>query len=133
MPVSEGLEFDFTGEEGIKPEYLETIVYKGKPQEITYETGEFSAVCPFSGLPDIAKILIKYIPGSKIIELRSLKYYFLSFRNVGIYQENATNRIFNDLYDMLKPEYLFVKSVYNIRGGILSTCEMDSKKISEKK
>ncbi|HOO72843.1 MAG TPA: preQ(1) synthase [Spirochaetota bacterium] len=130
MPVPEGKIFDFCGEENIRPEFLETIDYKGNPQEITYETGEFSAVCPFSGLPDIAQVTIRYVPGDKIVELKSLKYYLISFRNVGIYQEAATNRIFNDLMNCMKPKRLMIKTVYNIRGGILSTCVMDSEKIN---
>ena len=130
MPVPEGKIFDFCGEENIRPEFLETIDYTGNPQEITYETGEFSAVCPFSGLPDIAQVTIRYIPGDKIVELKSLKYYLISFRNVGIYQEAATNRIFNDLTNCMKPKKLMIKTVYNIRGGILSTCVMDSEKIN---
>ncbi len=129
MPVAEGKEFKFEGEEGIRTDYLEIIEYAGNAQEITYETEEFSAVCPFSGLPDQARIQIVYIPDKKLVELKSLKYYFVSYRNVGIYQEAATNRIYNDLAACLQPRYLMVKTIYNIRGGILSTCVMDSEKI----
>lgn len=126
MAVAEGKTFKFEDEESIRESFLETIDYDGNPQEITYETDEFSAVCPFSGLPDIATVVVVYVPERKLVELKSLKYYFVSFRNVGIYQEAATNRIYNDLYRCLKPKYLMVKTVYNIRGGILSTCVMDS-------
>jgi len=129
MPVPEGRVFEFSGEEGIRAEFLETITYEGNPQEITYETEEFSAVCPFSGLPDLGRVTIVYIPDKSLVELKSLKYYFISFRNVGIYQEAATNRIFNDLRDCLKPAYLRVETEYNIRGGIVSTCVMDSEKL----
>jgi 7-cyano-7-deazaguanine reductase len=129
MPVAEGKEFKFEGVECIRTDFLETIDYEGNPQEITYETGEFSAVCPFSGLPDQATLQIVYIPEKKLVELKSLKYYFVSYRNVGIYQEAATNRIYNDLDACLKPRYLMIKTIYNIRGGILSTCVMDSEKI----
>jgi len=126
MPAAEGQIFEFTGPENIKTDFLETIEYEGNPQLITYETDEFSAVCPFSGLPDIARVTIEYIPGKKIVELKSLKYYFISFRNVGIYQEAVTDRIYRDLYKCLKPVSLKIKTVYNIRGGILATCVMDS-------
>jgi 7-cyano-7-deazaguanine reductase len=126
MAVAEGKSFKFEDEDSIREGFLETIDYDGNPQEITYETDEFSAVCPFSGLPDIATVIVVYVPEHKLVELKSLKYYFVSFRNVGIYQEAATNRIYNDLYRCLKPKYLMVKTVYNIRGGILSTCVMDS-------
>lgn len=126
MPVADGKTFSHEGEESIRNDFLETIEYDGNPQEITYETDEFSAVCPFSGLPDVGKVIIVYVPEGRLIELKSLKYYFVSFRNVGIYQEAATNRIYNDLFQCLKPRRLMVKTVYNVRGGILSTCVMDS-------
>lgn len=126
MPVAEGKIFGFEDENAIKSDFLESIEYTGNPQKIKYETDEFSAVCPFSGLPDIAKIEIDYIPDKKIVELKSLKYYFMSYRNVGIYQEAATDRIYRDLYRVLTPKFLSVKTVYNVRGGILATCVMDS-------
>jgi 7-cyano-7-deazaguanine reductase len=127
MPKAEGKKFDFKNENAIKTDFLETIEYNGGKQLIEYKTKEFSAVCPFSGLPDIAEITIKYVPSKKIIELKSLKYYFISFRNVGIYQEKATDRIFNDLKKILKPEYLSVETIYNTRGGIDSKCVMETK------
>lgn len=129
MAVAEGKTFRFEDENSIREKFLETIEYDGNPQEITYETDEFSAVCPFSGLPDIGRVTVVYVPGRKLVELKSLKYYFVSFRNVGIYQEAATNRIYNDLYRCLEPKCLMVKTVYNVRGGILSTCVMDSEKM----
>jgi 7-cyano-7-deazaguanine reductase len=131
MPVPEGKEFSFESADKIRKDFLEAIEYGGEPQEIKYETDEFSAVCPFSGLPDIARIEIVYVPDKKLVELKSLKYYFISFRNVGIYQEEATDRIYRDLFDCLGPKYLSVKTVYNIRGGILSTCVLDSEKIKK--
>jgi hypothetical protein len=86
MPVAEGKSFEFESEAGIRTDFLETIEYTGNPQTITYMTEEFSAVCPFSGLPDIARVTVEFIPDRKIIELKSLKYYYTSFRSVGIYQ-----------------------------------------------
>ncbi|MFH0887696.1 MAG: preQ(1) synthase [Planctomycetota bacterium] len=106
----------------IQPQLLETFPYKGEKQLIQYTTKEFSAVCPFSGLPDIATVIVEYIPGKLCIELKSLKYYFVSFRNVGIFQEMATDRIFKDLYQSIKPKYLSVKTIYNTRGGIDAVC-----------
>jgi len=129
MPVPEGKIFSFKDKEHIKNDFLETINYDGIVQEITYTTKEFSAVCPFSGLPDIATVEIVYIPNKHIVELKSLKYYFTSFRDVGIYQEDATNRIFNDLFSLLKPKTLKVKTIYNTRGGIDATCIIDSEKL----
>ncbi len=132
MPLPEGKTFDFQSNDAIRSDFLEAIEYDGNRQEITYETDEFSAVCPFSGLPDIGRVVIVYVPGQRLAELKSLKYYFISFRNVGIYQEAATDRIYNDLRHLLEPEYLMVKTVYNIRGGILSTCVMDSERMGRR-
>lgn len=126
MPEAEGKIFEFQDESAIRADFLETIDYAGNPQEITYETDEFSAVCPFSGLPDIGTVIIVYVPDRRLVELKSLKYYFVSFRNAGIYQEAATDRIYRDLHALLMPKRLMVKTVYNIRGGIGSTCVMDS-------
>jgi len=126
MPKAEGMIFEFQDESAIKPELLETIDYDGNKQEIIYETDELSAVCPFSGLPDYGVLNIGYIPNDKIIELKSLKYYITSFRNVGIYQEALTNRIYNDLFELLDPEFLRIETDYNTRGGIDANCVMDS-------
>ena len=133
MPLAEGKTFTFDDESCIETGFLESIVYTGQKQKIKYETDEFSAVCPFSGLPDIAHVEIEYIPSDKIIELKSLKYYFTSYRNVGIYQEAATDRIYKDIWNCIEPVFLTIKTVYNVRGGILSTCIMDSDIINNKK
>ena len=102
---------------------LEVFDFDSKDQYIKTETNEFSAVCPFSGLPDISYVKIEYFPeGHKCIELKSLKYYFVSFRNVGIYQEAATKRIYDDLQSILKTNRLMVTTIYNIRGGFETTC-----------
>ena len=123
---AEGRVFDFEKEDKIGTGLLEVFPYEGPRQKIAYETAEFSAVCPYSGLPDYARLSIEYIPGSQIIELKSLKYYIVSFRNVGIFQEPATARIFQDISALLQPQWLCVKTVYNTRGGIDSTCVIDS-------
>jgi 7-cyano-7-deazaguanine reductase len=123
---AEGRILDFEGEERIGTHLLETFPYEGPQQKILYETREFSAVCPYSGLPDYAYLSVEYIPERTIVELKSLKYYLVSFRNVGIFQENATKRLYNDLWALLNPRFLCVKTVYNTRGGIDATCEIRS-------
>lgn len=128
MTKAEGGIFKFDSPDKIRPGFLETIHYKGERQLIQYTTREFSAVCPFSGLPDVGTVLIEYIPNKFLVELKSLKYYFISFRNVGIYQEMVTDRIFKDLRQLLKPKYLMVKTIYNTRGGIDSACMMETGK-----
>lgn len=123
MPKAEGKTFDFLSEDAIRPDYLETFNFDSPKQYILTETDEFSALCPFSGLPDFAYLKIEYYPeGGKCIELRSLKYYIVSFRNVGIFQEEATKRIHKDLQNLLNTENLKVTTVYNIRGGFETTC-----------
>ena len=103
MAKSEGENFHFEDTSKIDPNYLEIFDFDSPNQYIKTETNEFSAVCPFSGLPDIARVKIEYFPnGGKYIELKSLKYYFTSFRNVGIYQEAVTKRIYDDLSSILK-------------------------------
>ncbi|MFP4487647.1 MAG: preQ(1) synthase [Campylobacterales bacterium] len=123
MPIAEGMSFDFVGEEHIKSELLEVVEFDSPKQLIITETKEFSAVCPFSGLPDLAYVKIEYYPvGKKIVELKSLKYYFTSFRNVGIYQEAATKRLYDDLRDVLQTDRIKITTKYNIRGGFDTTC-----------
>lgn len=112
--------YDAEGENAIDVKSLETIQYEypGKRIVINIDTDEFTAVCPYSGLPDFAIIRVDYIPARRIIELRSLKYYLLSFRNVGIYQEHAVNRILNDLKKCCAPKWMRVTADYKVRGGI---------------
>ncbi len=123
MPKAEGKIFDFLSEDTIRPDYLETFDFDSPKQYILTETDEFSALCPFSGLPDYAFLKIEYYPtGGKCIELRSLKYYIISFRNVGIYQEAATKRIYKDLKIALNTDNIVVTTIYNTRGGFDTTC-----------
>ncbi len=123
MPVPEGKVFDFIGQENIRADYLETFEFDSPDQYIVTETNEFSAVCPFSGLPDYSYVKIEYYPeGGKCIELKSLKYYMISFRNVGIYQEEATKRMYDDLKSVLETSRLRVTTKYNPRGGFDTTC-----------
>jgi 7-cyano-7-deazaguanine reductase len=123
MATADGKKFKFLDETNIDPSFLEVFDFDSPKQYIKTETKEFSAVCPFSGLPDLAKVIIEYYPiGGKCVELKALKYYFTSFRNVGIYQEAATKRIFIDLKNILKSEKLKITTIYNIRGGFETTC-----------
>ncbi len=122
MPVSEGKTFSFKGQEHIRSDFLETFEFGTKDQYIRTETKEFIAVCPFSGLPDIAHLIIEYYPdGGRCVELKSLKYYIVSFKEVGIYQEEATKRIYDDLKKVLNTDRLKVTTIYNIRGGFKTT------------
>jgi 7-cyano-7-deazaguanine reductase len=112
--------FDIELEDVIDVAVLETIPfeYPGSVTEVVYETDEFTAVCPWTGLPDFARLVITYLPQEKLVELKSLKYYLTSFRNVGILQEHAVNRILNDLVALVKPASMTVEAEYRERGGI---------------
>ena len=123
MAKAEGKIFNYDDASKINVDFLETFPFKSVDQYIKTETNEFSAVCPFSGLPDLAKVRIEYFPtGGKCVELKSLKYYFTSFRNVGIYQEGATKRIYDDLSSILETKKIQITTIYNIRGGFKTTC-----------
>ncbi len=123
MPKAEGLKLELGSEELINPNHLETFPFESPNQYIITETEEFSAVCPFSGLPDYSYLKIEYFPeGGKCVELKSLKYYIISFRNVGIYQEAATKKIYDDLKILLDTNKLQITTIYNTRGGFDTTC-----------
>lgn len=128
MAIAEGRKLPFVGPEHVDTAVLENFPYEGPRQSVTYVTKEFSAVCPFSGLPDVATVEVEYIPNKSCVELKSLKYYFMSYRNVGIYQEAVTAKLYEDIYKVLEPYFLRIKTVYNVRGGIDATCEVRSDK-----
>jgi 7-cyano-7-deazaguanine reductase len=124
MPIAEGRTIPFTGPEAVDVSVLETFEYAGPEQEIVTETREFSPVCPYSGLPDFATLRITYVPSDRCLELKSLKYYLTSYRNVGIFQEHATAKIAEDLFQALQPVRLTVATMYNTRGGLDTTCRV---------
>ena len=112
--------FDIQTEEAIDFDILETIPfdYPGSATEVSYETEEFTSVCPWTGLPDFAQLVIRYVPDRHLVELKSLKYYLTSYRNVGILQEHAVNRILRELVHLLKPASMVVEANYKERGGL---------------
>ena len=107
----------------MKPELLELFANGYPKRDYTIEiiNPEFTSVCPITGLPDFGTITIRYVPDKSCIELKSLKYYFLEFRNAGIFYENITNRILDDLVSLLQPRSLSVKTEWKARGGITET------------
>lgn len=90
---------------------------------ITISVPEYTAVCPKTGLPDFGTITIEYEPAEKVIELKSLKMYLLAYRNLGIFYENAVNRILDDVVNACEPRYAIVRGVFSSRGGISSAVE----------
>ena len=117
----------FKGPEAIDANCLECFEYEyaGKPigenTEIITATDEFTSVCPFSGLPDFARVTISYAPNQRCIELRSLKYYLMSYRDVGIWYEHLVNRMLEDLVAAAQPKRMDIIIECNPRGGLSST------------
>ena len=95
--------------------------YSGSDAEIEVSTNEFAAVCPWTGLPDQGTLTVRYVPDRRCIELKSLKYYLLSYRSVGIVQEHAANRILEDLVRACEPLRMTLVLDYQTRGGIHTT------------
>ncbi|OIO04466.1 MAG: NADPH-dependent 7-cyano-7-deazaguanine reductase QueF [Elusimicrobia bacterium CG1_02_56_21] len=87
---------------------------------IMIEHPEFTSVCPKTGLPDFGTITIEYIPAKLCLELKSLKYYFLQYRNCGIFMENIANRILDDVVKAVKPRTCTVTADFTPRGGLSS-------------
>lgn len=107
----------------VLPDILDPLDYSyadRRPIDITIDQPEYTSVCPMTGLPDVGCITISYRPDRKIIELKSLKYYLLQFRNVGIFYEHLVNRILDDLVLTLRPLAMTVTGRFTPRGGITS-------------
>ncbi len=90
----------------------------GRDYEISFETAEFTCLCPMTAQPDFATIRIRYIPDQRCVELKSLKLYLWSFRDEGTFHEAVTNRILDDLVKALEPRFISVEGDFLIRGGI---------------
>lgn len=86
--------------------------------EIVIEVPEFTSVCPKTKLPDFGKITLRYMPSQKCLELKSFKYYILAYRDLGIFYENAVNRILKDIVKATKPKWALVEGIFNSRGGM---------------
>ncbi len=89
--------------------------------EIVHVNDEFTSLCPKTGLPDFAKVTVRYVPDKICLELKSMKYYFLEFRNKGIFYEAVTNTILDDLVDACDPNEMEVVTEWSVRGGMYST------------
>lgn len=102
---------------------IETFPNQFPDYEITIEIPEFTSVCPKTGRPDFGIITIQYVPKSSCLELKSLKNYILAYRNLGIFYENAVNRILEDVVAACRPVRATVTGEFNPRGGIKSIVE----------
>jgi 7-cyano-7-deazaguanine reductase len=92
--------------------------YQGKRIEINFTSAEFTAICPFSDFPDFATLNIRYVPNRRCIELKSLKLYINSFREIKIFHEHVVNRILEDLVAACDPLELYIEGDFNVRGNI---------------
>ncbi len=102
---------------------IETFPNQFPDYEITIEIPEYTSVCPKTGLPDFGIITIRYIPDKKVMELKSLKMYILAYRNLGIFYENAVNRILEDVVKACQPKKALVRGEFTPRGGLSSIVE----------
>ncbi|MBI3664086.1 MAG: NADPH-dependent 7-cyano-7-deazaguanine reductase QueF [Acidobacteria bacterium] len=91
--------------------------------EITIRFPEYTSVCPKTGLPDYGTITIQYMPRRTCLELKALKLYLLAYRNLGIFYENAVNRMLRDIVAATKPEWCVVRGEFTPRGGLTTTVE----------
>ena len=116
--------------DSINPELLIAFDYEyaGSDSKVFITTEEFTAVCPWTGLPDFGKLTIEYIPSNLCLELKSLKYYLMGFTGVGIVQEHAANKIIKDLVNCCKPEEMSIELEYKVRGGIATKVSVTHKK-----
>ncbi len=102
------------------PEVLETFVNKHPDNDywVRFNCPEFTSLCPITGQPDFAEIVISYIPGERMVESKSLKLYLFSFRNHGDFHEDCVNIIMKDLVRLMDPKYIEVIGLFTPRGGI---------------
>src|SRR6185369_15630327 len=102
---------------------IETWPNQYADYEITVEIPEYNAICPKTGLPDFGHLTIRYVPDGRCLELKSLKLYIVAYRNVGIFYENAVNRILDDCVAACRPKTMTITGTFSSRGGISSTIE----------
>jgi 7-cyano-7-deazaguanine reductase len=123
-PLEKNIKFNIESPDIVKADVLDAIEYGYKSRrdiDIVIQQLEYTSVCPMTGLPDVGCITIKYRPDTKIVELKSLKFYLLQYRNVGIFYEHLVNRILDDLVAVLEPKSMEVTGDFTARGGITTT------------
>lgn len=108
---------------------LETIdnIYADRDYIVELKTDEFVSICPKTGLPDFALLTIRYIPNKFLVEEKSLKLYLTAYRNIGIFQENATNKIMDDFTAAIAPRWAKITANWKSRGGISVNVELEWK------
>ncbi len=118
------------GEKAIEENKLERFENRTPVRRYTVEFNcpEFTCICPRSGFPDFATINIKYVPDQWCVELKSLKLYINSFRNEKVFHEDVTNRILDDLVELLNPHEIYVEGDFNVRGNIKTIVRAEHRK-----
>jgi 7-cyano-7-deazaguanine reductase len=114
----------------LKTKRLETFPNPAPERDyrIRMEIPEFTCVCPMTGQPDFATLQLEYVPERLCVELKSLKLYIWSYRDVGTFHEAVTNRIADDLVRAMRPRYLRLESRFNVRGGIHTSVVVEHRK-----
>jgi 7-cyano-7-deazaguanine reductase len=102
---------------------IETFENQYRGYEITITMPEYTSICPRTGLPDFGSVTIHYLPEKLCLELKSLKYYILAYRNLGIFYENAVNRILDDAARACRPKWMIVRGEFRTRGGMHTAVE----------
>ena len=102
---------------------IETWPNQYRGYEVNITIPEYTSICPRTGLPDFGTITIHYLPDRLCLELKSLKYYILGYRNLGIFYENAVNRILDDAARACRPQWMVVRGEFTTRGGMRTTIE----------
>lgn len=95
--------------------------YRRREYEVDIRFPEFTCLCPMTGQPDFAEIVIVYVPDAFLVELKSLKIYLNAYRDRGIFHEEAVNAILDDFVDRIRPRRVEVVGTFNVRGGIHTT------------
>ena len=117
----------------VKLPELEVLQNQFKSYKITITIPEYTSLCPKTGLPDTGTVTIEYEPDKYFVELKSLKLYILAYRNLGIFYENAVNRIMKDFVKKVRPRWAIVRGAFNPRGGIASVIEATYRKTKVRK
>jgi len=102
--------------------------YSDRDYEVKLEIPEFTCICPKTGLPDFGTMIVRYCPDKVCVELKSFKLYIIGFRNLGIFHENAVNRILDDFVEACNPRWAKVEGIVTPRGGIQATVIVEYKK-----
>lgn len=130
VPNQQGLNIQSTPREEMQLYPLDTFAYDfpGKEIKIEFEIPEFTCVCPFSDFPDFATIRVEYVPNERCIELKSLKLYINSFRDVKVFHEHVINLILEDFVNACDPLSVEIEGDFNVRGNIKTTVKAKYKK-----